>query len=207
MPAQSTNPNSPTVYDYAALWRDARVSKSTGNILRPPGAQCMLAGHFNDRYPDPQGQDRIYTPYREAWQMRRSAGYIANIRYGETGLNIARPASCQVVIKLMWYDYSAGRNRHVFDRTTAHASAFAPRLISPCSFPHIALGDIVSGVLEAPRSKQCSTNLISWSCPELAMLVQIHGPQVPGCSDIVLEPGVVADLPQLGGLHFWPPPR
>ena len=200
MPAQ--NEFSLNVYDYAQQWRDARASKSCDVILRPPGAVCMLAGHTNNRFPKSQNQDRIYLTYRMAWQLRRSTGYVANIRFETTGMNATKPASAQIALKLPWED-AAGRPCYVFARTTAYASAFSPRLISPCSFAHIALGDIVSGVLELPHSDQCSTNMVCWDCPDVTTLLRIHGRQVPEARDIILEPGVVGDLPQLGGINFW----
>ena len=196
-----------TPYQYAQQWRDARVSKNLDNVFCPLDGVAMLSGHFNDRYPDPQHQDRIYLPYRLAWQLRRSTGYIANIRFETSGMNAHKPASAQVVVKVIWHDESSGTIRHVLARTTANASSFAPRMISPCSFAHFALGDIVSGVLETPSSKQCSTCLLSWDLPEMASLSRIHGPQVPNWFDIVLEPKIVADLPQLGGFNFWPCPN
>ena len=191
-----------SVYDYAMQWREARASKSCDKILRPPGATCMLSGHTNNRFTEPQNQDRIYLTYRSAWQHRRSTGYVANIRFESSGLNAAKPASAQIVLKLMWED-SAGETRFVYARTTAYASAYSPRLISPCSFAHIALGDIISGVLELPHSKQCSTNMVCWDCPDVATLLRIHGRQVPEACDIILEPGIVGDIPQLGGINFW----
>ena len=155
----------------------------------------MLSGHVNAKYEKPQNQDRIYLPYRSAWQMRRASGYVANIRFENSGENVARPASVSIVLKLMWQDSDSGRSKYVFARTTAYASNFAPRLIAPRSFAHISLGDIVSGVLETPFSDQCSTNLISWDAPEAALLLRTHGTQLPERRDIILEPGVVGVSP------------
>ena len=139
--------------------------------------------------------------------MKRASGYVANIRYEKSGQNVSKPASSAIVLKVMWVDKKSGIPKFVFARTTAHASNFAPRLIAPCSFAHISLGDIASGVLGTPFSDQCSTNLISWDVPEAALLLRIHGAQLPDCKDIVLEPGVVGDLPQLGGGNFYPCPN
>ena len=196
----------PTAYltpqKYAAQWREARSSKSTEFITAPPWSLCMLAGRYNDNYPKPQHQDIIYIGYSTAWRMRRAAGYIANIRYETSGKNVNRPASAQAVIKLHWKDEHTGEMAHVFARTTAYASSYGHRLISPCSFGHIALGDIISGVIETPKSDQCSTNMISWGVPEMAMLLRAHGPMVPEWHGIFPEPKIFADLPQLGGSNF-----
>ena len=62
-------------------------------------------------------------------------------------------------------------------------------------------------MLETPRSEQCSANLLSRHVPDVSLLLRIHGPQVPDWCDIVLEPGVVADLPQRGGINFRPCPN
>ena len=76
--------------------------------------------------------------------MRRSVGYIASIRYETHGQNATQTASPQVVIKLMWADGKSGYDAFVCARTAAYASSFAHRLIPPCSFAHVALGDVVS---------------------------------------------------------------
>ena len=205
MPSAQDAPLTP--YSYAQQWRDARAAKDTKNVLVPPGGVAHLSGHYNNSYQEAQHQDRLYLPYRLAWELKRCSGYIANIRYENSGLNAVKPASAQVVVKVVWHDSSEGCVRHVFARTTAHVSSYAPRMISPCSFAHFALGDIVSGVLETPSSKQCSTCLLSWDLPEMDFLTRIHGPQLPNWFDVVLEPKVVADLPQLGGSNFWPCPN
>ena len=150
-----------------------------GANFTPPGGALPAQREFNVKYPNAQSQDRIYLPYRMEWEMLRTSGYVANIRYGSTCMDAPRPASSQAVIKLMWPDSTSGRPAHVFARTTAYSSAFAHRLISPCRCAHIALGDIVDGVLEIPSSEQCSANLLSWDIPELAMLVRNHGPLAP----------------------------
>ena len=126
-----------SVYDYATQWREARASKSCDKIPRPPGATCMLSRHTNNRFRKPQNQDRIYSTYRSAWQHRRSAGYIANIRFESSGLDATKPASAQIALKLMWED-SDGGTRYFFARTTAYASAY-PSLNSPlqlCPYRH-----------------------------------------------------------------------
>ena len=136
---------SPTPYQYANQWREARYNKDTAKVLRPPSGMCMLSGHTNDNFPEPQHQDRIYSPYRLSRRHRRSAGYIANIRYESQGDNSPKPASFQVVLKILWTHPSTGEEYFVFARTTSHASAFAPKIISHCSPAHIRLGDLVSG--------------------------------------------------------------
>ena len=92
-----------------------------------------------------------------------------------------------------------GGGSFVFARTAAHAGAFSPGVISPSSFAHIRLGDLVTGVIETPRSEQRSTRMVPWGSPDLSLLAQIHGPKVPRLFEIILEPKIAADLPHLGG--------
>ena len=100
-------------------------------------------------------------------------------------------------------DNVTGENAYVYARTTDYAIAFAHRQIAPCSFAHVAIGDVIVGVLEAPRSEQRPTNFPAWRVPKLGDVIRPNGPQVPHWYEVVLEPDVVAGMPQLGGLNFW----
>ena len=167
----------------------------------------MLSGHTNDKFPKPQNQDRLYLPYRMAWRHRRSVGYVANIRFETQGTNAQLPASAQIAVKILWTDPSTGKENVSFGRVTSYAGAYAPRSISPCSFAHIRLGDLVSGIIETPSPDQCSASFLSWDAPEISTLHQTHGPQVPHWHEIISEPKVVGDLPQIGGSNFRPCPN
>ena len=198
-----------TPLEYANQWREARRTKDFCNVLRPPNATLMLAKEgdvWHKHGPCQQPQDRIYLDYESAWRMRRACGYIANMRFEKKGKNSSKPASASVVIKLTWEDPNSGEQKYVFARSTAYTSGFSPRQIQPMSFAHIQLGDCISGVLEAPRSQELSTNFISWDILDINALYQIHGPQVPLWWQRCYEPKTVADLPQLGGVNFWPAP-
>ena len=162
----------------------------------------MPSGHHNGRYPEARNKDRIYTPYRLAWLLRRLAGFIANIRYMTTREYANKPDSAQVLTRIMWNGPSSGRGAYVFDSATENASAFDPRLISPCRFPHIATGDILSGVVDAPRSEQRSGNLISFGAPEKKMLLRTRGPQFPNWFEILIGPEVAACPPIWEGRIF-----
>ena len=194
-------------FSYAIQWREARASKETNGIFRPPDSSCVLSGHYNDQFPKAQNQDRLYVLYSMAWKLKRSTGYIANIRYEKTGKNSSRPASAQIVLKIPWINAETGKMNHVYARTTAYASAFAPRQISPCSLAHVALGDLAVGIIETPHSDQCSTSLLAWHVPRMEDVIRLSGPQVPEWYEVVLQPKIVADLPQLGGSNFWAAPN
>lgn len=196
-----------TPLEYCQQWRDARVSRKTEQIYCPPDSACMLSGHSNDQFKKPQNQDRIYLPYRLAWRHRRSVGYVANLRYETQGTNAQMPASAQIVVKILFTNPRTGVGDFVYGRVTAYASAYAPRSTGPCNFAHIRLGDLVSGIIEAPSSDQCSTSLLAWDAPDISILQQIHGPQLPRYHEIILEPKIVGDLPQIGGSNFWPCPN
>ena len=60
--------------------------------------------------------------------------------------------------------------------------------------------------MEAPRSEQCSTSMAVWGAPDIAYLSQVPGPQVPHWWQVISEPKIVANLPKLGGEHFWQAP-
>ena len=94
--------------------------------------------------------------------MRRPCGFVANVRFEANGANQRKPASDQIVIKVWWLDEECREYRHVFARSTSYASGFAPRLISPLSSDRLSIGDIVSGMVEAPRPQQLSTNFVAW---------------------------------------------
>ena len=142
-----------------------------------------------------------FTPPLPAWIHRRSAGYIANIRYETTGTNSTHPAYALVVLKLLWANPTTGGflcirlNRRPRGR-------FRPGVISPISFAHIRLGDLFAGVIETPRAEQRSTCMVPRGSPDLSLFAQIRGPQVPRLFEIILEPKIAADLPQLGGGEF-----
>ena len=191
---------------YANQWRQARTDKDLAKIFCPPDGECALAGHTNRKFPKPQNQDRLYLPYSLAWKLRRSTGYVANVRFEKTGMNAAKPASLSVVLKILWVKEGTSEVCWVYARTTAHASAFAPRQIGPCAFAHVAVGDLITGVLERPFSDQCPTNLLAWHIPSVGDAIRLIGPQVPEWWELTLEPQIVADLPQLGGLNFGAPP-
>ena len=188
-------------------WREARMSKETAGIFCPPDSSSMLSGHYNNQSPKAQNQDRLYVSYTMAWEIKRSIGYIANLRYEKTGENSSRPDSAQIVLKIPWVNVETGKLNHVYARTTDYASAFAPRQIAPCSLAQVALGDLVVGILETPYSDQCSTSLLAWHVPRVEDVVRLCGPQVPEWYEIVLQPKIVADLAQLGGSNFWPAPN
>ena len=198
---------SPTPVEYCQQRRDARISGKTHRITCPPNALCMLSGHSNDQFKKAQNQDRIYLPYKLAWRHRRSVGYVANIRFETQGAIAQCPVSAQIVVNVLWTHPSTGKEDIAYGRATSYSSAYAPRSICPCDFAHIRLGDLVSGIIEAPSSEQCSTCLLAWDVLDLPTLHQIRGPQVPRYHEIISEPKTVGDLPQIGGSNFWPCPN
>ena len=67
------------------------------------------------------------------------------------------------------------------------------------SFGRISIGDIPPGAIEAPRPNQLPTNFVAWRIPDIGIITQIHGPQVPDRRGRCYERRIVDDLPQLGG--------
>ena len=173
------SPFSLIVYGYANQWREARASGKSGRIC---GHWWKLhAKRTSLRQNIPTLEIKIGSIYRIDLNGR-CVGHRVMYRsfvLGNSGKNAAQSESAQIGHKLMWKDSNSGRPMFVFARTTARASAFAHRLIAPCSFAHISLGDIVSGVIDTPRSEQCATCLLSWGVPDAAFLLRIHGSHLP----------------------------
>ena len=168
--------------DYATQCRNARPERSMEEADAP-------TGHFDkDRKFPAHDQDRLYLPYKLAWRMRRRSGYVANIRLEEGGRNSNLPASAQVVVKVLRVDPETSQERFVFARTTAYMGAYSPRLIAPCRFAHIVMGDLAPGIVERPNSPQVPKNFAAWDLPEIPTIGRIHGAHMPAWWQVVLEP-------------------
>ena len=101
--------------EYALQWRKARPSGSVGRILLPPGASAQLSGPGSaPGNIDHQKQDRIYLDYAHAWRMRRSCGFVGNMRFGDKGMNQRESAAAHVAVKVWWFGGECREYRHVF---------------------------------------------------------------------------------------------
>ena len=166
----------------------------------PPGSVFVERSRRVDPNLD---QDRVHFSPSMAMRYKRVYGLVAPIRPETRSANTTTAASAQLVTKVCWFSDTNGRWGRVFFRITVYSASYAPRIVSGAG-THLALGDAITGVVEAPHSGREATNLIAWDHVN-ANDWRIHAPFTlfsPNEREHLLFADVVATLPQLGGRPY-----
>ena len=162
---------------------------------------------MEDNGPFQQSQGRIYLDYDSAWRVRRSFGYIANMRFEKEGGGFGQTSFFFRRDQAYLGGSELRGNKNMF----LHA-----RPLTPVVFHHVKFNRCRSLIFNSaivfrefwrPRDRRnCRPTLFHGKFWILMRSIKSMVRRFPIWRQRCYEPKTVADLPQLGGVNFWPAP-
>ena len=188
---------------FAELCKQALAANDTSKLMVPD--ECRFVTGWS---PKKKLQLTLQLNPETAWRNKRASGFIGHIQKLNTSSNTTCPVMFQLIVKIPFTNAADKTRRNVFARVLAFSSHFAPKAADTT---HLMLGDLITGVIEAPRSeKHASACLVGWRHAEQHFdthleLNQFGSGVTPG--GIQLNPDMLWFIPTLGAASFAASPN
>ena len=138
-----------------------------------------------------------------AWRNRRAHGFIGHVQRLDSSANTKCPVMFQLISKSPFANAADKTMRNVFARVIPSSRNFYPKSDDTT---HLMLGDLITGVIEAPHSeKRSPACLVGWRHAEQYFDTQLELDQfgsgvTPG--GMQLNPNMMRNLPKLGAESY-----